>query len=229
MKYLFFSLLTLVPAFSFAAGDSTAHDENSPLHVSIGLGLTNIDYGSFNNMAAQNNFPLLKDGTLFDINLGIFIKDKGWKWFGDLNVDFMLGNPRNTGAYDLQESSASGDINVDYAVFENKRHLFFPSLGIGWQSVTVNYNADLSGQTFGQAMADIAGERKFYANSNIYLNPRIAYNYKLGKAGNCTIGIRAGYRIGLNTPKWRVANKQKLAGAPKSSANGFYASVNFSF
>lgn len=227
MKYLFLSFLSIVPCFAFAAGDSTS--DNTPLHLSIGAGIGNIDYSNFNKLASLNNFPQLKDGTLFDINIGIFLKDKGWKWFGDLSADFMLGKPKNTDAYDIHESSASGDINVDYAVFENKRHLFFPSLGIGWQSVTVNYDADISAQTFGQAMSNISGERKFYSNSNIYLNPRLSYNYKLGKTGDCAIGVRVGYRVGLNNPKWRVANKQKLDGAPKSSANGFYATVNFSF
>lgn len=201
----------------------------SGFRIVVGGGISQINHTKFNTIALQNNFPQIRDGIFGTFSFGFMIKEKSDKLFFDFLATFIFSSNQKAQGYKLTQNSSSIDFNIDYALAQTPQHFFYTSLGIGWLGTDVIYSADLSSQSFGQTMATINGERTYKSRNNIYLNPKASYFYRIGNKKRAGIGISVGYRIGINNPKWKISNNQKLSDAPRSTANGFYMSANLTF
>lgn len=223
------SLLGMVPA-AYAQENATDQSDNRNLFkISVGGGISHMGLSGFNELAAANGFPTFRSGIQPTFNVGLRLGDPEETVFTELNASFLFGSSPKTNGYKANQLASNFDFNLNVAVYKKGNHLLYPGLGFGWLTNKITYSENLSGQSFAQSLQVISGERTFSSNWNFYLNPRIAYDYKFGKQKRLSAGLLAGYRIGLNKPKWKVSDNQKLSDAPKSSASGFYAGIRFTF
>ncbi len=231
MKKTFLSLvlLAMVPAVYAQESTTDRTEYKSQLKLSIGGGISHLGLSAFNDLAKANNFPTFRSGVQPTLNLGLRLGDPEETVFTELNTSFLFGSSIKNNGYKASQLASNFDININVVAFKKDRHLLYPSLGIGFLTNKITYSENLSGQSFAQSLQTISGERTFSTNWNIYLNPRIAYDYKLGKQKRWAVGVLAGYRIGLNKPKWKVSDNQKLNDAPKSTASGFYVGARIIF
>lgn len=227
-KLLTSALLALFIAQNAEAGLRTDSTETG-LNLSLGIGFTQIDLQTFNDAATANGFPTFKDGIRPTLSFGFYMHEPTSRFVSDLQGHFVFPTKINGNGFKARHSASTIDLNFGYAVVNNERHFFAPSLGLGTLSHGIQYNADFSSQNFNTTLQNISGERKYNSNWNIYLNPRLTYDFKLSSEWISRLGVIVGYRIGINTPRWRVADNQKVLDAPKSNGNGFYGTFRVTF
>ncbi len=227
-KLIFLPLFFILSNSLFAQSEEACTDRDNKFSIKLGIGVMQYNLNSFNNIASNNNFPILKDGTKPQFSIGFLIMDCIDKFDVDFNMSAALFTGRRTNAYRLNMSTFNFDFNFGYKIWNQNNHLISPSLGLGVMNYSFEYTAN-TGNTFAQSLQTPNFELSANTALGIYINPRIRYQYAFQNCHPFAIGLETGYRIGINTPVWKINRNQVLNGAPKADINGMYATVYLIF
>lgn len=210
----------------FASVCAHAQDEaTKKSFLSLGCfgGLSNVDAGATNDQLKAANLPTIPADAVFNVGL-VLAFDLHDMIFNDISFNSIRSKSSKNGI-NLKNSQYNIDFNINYTLFHYHSHFLYPSIGFGWQGNQLDLKYSTSANTLAQSLVGNATE-KTYTNSYLwYINPRISYDYALGKRQNVYVGVKFGYRIGLNSRQWNI--QDNAIDGPKMNASGYYVLLGF--
>lgn len=221
MKRLLTLLLFITPFYSIAQDENTT--KKSFLSIGFFGGLSSMNASSTNAALSSVGLPSIPSDAAFNMG-GVLAFDLHNMIFNDITFNNVNTKSSKAGV-NLRNTQFNIDFNINYTAFHYYSHFVYPSLGFGWQSNELRLKYSTAATTFNQSLQSAATE-KTYENSFLwYLNPRLSYDYALGKKQNVFIGVKVGYRIGLNKRAWNI-QENNLDG-PKMNASGYFVHAGF--
>ncbi len=209
-------LLWLAPVTGFAQEDTAP--KKSFLSLGFFGGLSSVNASATNARLSAEGLPSIPADAVFNIG-GTLAFDMHNMVFNDITFSNINSKSSRSGV-NLRNNQYNVDFNINYTLFHYYSHFIYPSLGFGWQSNELRLKYSSSATGFTQSLQDPPTE-KTYSNSFLwYLNPRISYDYALGKKQNVFVGIKAGYRIGINNRTWNI--QENSIDGPRMNASGYF-------
>jgi hypothetical protein len=193
------------------------HNSNSRLGLTAVFGIAQYNYNAINDQLKPLGLPLINNHSYCIAgSLLLMSDDKSFIDVSGAQSQARISNNKAT----LDQSAFNEDVNYNYIFFHTDRHSVLAALGFGYAMQKATYTVKTENQSFVQAATTLANETTF-TNSGYYLNIKAGYDWRIKKTKNLFLGLRAGYRIGLNNAAWNtIANT--LTNAPKTSAGGYY-------
>ncbi len=220
-------LLPILLLFSQTASAQTADTVRRRPHnaFSVEIQYAGFNFDDFNTRVKQAGLPELPAGANSMGGFTLAYGDYHQKFFADIAFSGKASQ-QEANNVTLAYQILMLDFNINAVVVQKGRHFVIPSVGFGFGGFSARYTQNNIGLNFSQSLTAFNGERSFETTTNYYLHPKLAYHYALNKGGNFLLGVKAGYRIGLNKGQWNLPYQNgDTEGAPQSSASGFFAGI----
>ncbi|HRO42623.1 MAG TPA: hypothetical protein PL009_07295 [Flavipsychrobacter sp.] len=222
MKRLFITLLFIAP-FTTIAQEENSVTKKSFLSLGFFGGLSSINASSTNAALTGVGLPSIPSDAVFNMG-GVLAFDLHNMVFNDITFNNVNTKSSRAGV-NLRNVQYNIDFNINYTLFHYYSHFIYPSLGFGWQSNELRLRYSSAATSFTQSLNGAPTE-KTYNNSFLwYFNPRISYDYALGKKQTVFVGVKVGYRIGINNRDWNI--QENSIDGPKMNASGYFVHVGF--
>lgn len=218
-----FALLLLVAPFQGLAQKENDTTKKSFLSIGFFGGLSSTNASSTNASLSGVGLPAIPSDAVFNVG-SVIAFNLHDMIFNDISFS-SVNTKSSKGGVNLRNFQYNIDFNINYTIFHSRSHFVYPSLGFGWQSNELRLIYSTNATTFNQSLTAPATEKNYNNSFLWYLNPRISYDYALGKKQNVFIGVKVGYRIGLNKRAWNI--QENSIEGPRMNASGYFVNLGF--
>ncbi|MBS1644031.1 MAG: hypothetical protein JST36_03265 [Bacteroidetes bacterium] len=220
---IFRMLFVAFCAISFATQAKNEHqDAGLKIGLAAGANFTSINTDAF-NAKIPASLPSLKK-NIVSMNGSFDLYSEGEPLYTNINIASIQRKSEQSGIR-LEESLVNLDINLCYIPLLWKSRYVFGGLGLGQMTYTASYFSDQPNLNFSTAAAIPTGERNFRLKPLYYLNLKAGFVQSISKKLPFSLGLEAGYRIGLNNREWALYGNS-LNNSPSMNASGPFASLS---
>lgn len=225
--------ITAIASTSFAYNGLTAgyvnpsfYENNSDgLKFRVGVGVTQISQKSFNEAAYGTTFPQIQAGAFVLPQVGISYKSGSDRIILEFMASVTGRKQDFKNNITARQTYTNFDLSFGYIAHENLNNVFYPSISLGLMSAYLKNTGAFNIANPNGSVMNSGSEYKFNVPAAFHVDPALNYEYKFHGDNFLALGIRAGYRIGLNKATIKNKDNAKLMTAPTFDANGLFATV----
>lgn len=197
---------------------------SSKLKIGFSAGgiLTGLNTDAFNNLI-PSTLPSLHKSSIH-LNASLNFYDDSDPFFTNLCVTTSIKKKEHAGIH-LEENINFLDVNIGYEFLMQRSQSLYAALGVGQLSYKASYYSNQPNLNFSNAAAVTVGERSFRLKPMYYFNVKGGYTHRISKKSLFSVGLEAGYRIGLNNRPWSLYDNS-LNNSPTQNASGAFASLS---
>ncbi|PJJ75484.1 hypothetical protein BXY57_1063 [Thermoflavifilum aggregans] len=225
-SFLILVLTFYVFIFKFAHAQQVSSSSSGlGLALSVGVEVAHFYVSPINAILQQHGLPEVPETVIYPA--GTIADPVTSRFWGDAHVG-VFAVQRSNNQYETHYSGHVFNANL-FGLLLHKHHFrLCPGLGFGFLDAHLLLRSKTDNPvTIDDAVTNLSGSRELVVKYMDYLNPQIFTSLGLDRDEHYLLGLRAGYRIGLNRPHWQLENGNSLANAPTASAKGLYAELEF--
>jgi hypothetical protein len=216
--------------FSFelqAQKDSSNH--HLPVGFSCNIGISTIDVDNLNNKLSEFNYPKLLNYQFYiygSILLG-GIKDIEYNSF---DFGFKGQTSKSMNSNKISISIYQTGYNMNFNLKSHGKILIQPFIGWSIYGPIIRItNNSYKPENTDSVFTNLKGLSEMTIKNTLWLvNVGVAFNKSINKEEDWILGLRTGYKIQVNKPKW-VYNNISIDDFPKLNFSEFYLCLTFSF
>ncbi|WP_092456616.1 hypothetical protein [Thermoflavifilum thermophilum] len=228
MKSFFTLVLTFyVFIFKFAhAQQASSSSSGLGLALSVGVEVAQFDVSPINTILQQHGLPEVPGAVVYPVGT-IALEPVTSRFWGDAHAG-SFAVQRSNNQYETHYSGNLFNTSLFGLILHKHHFRLCPGLGFGILDAHLLLRSKTDNPvTIDDAVTNLSGSRELAVKNMDYLNPQIFTSLGLDRNEHYLLGLRAGYRIGLNRPHWQLENGTSLGNAPTASAKGLYAELEF--
>ena len=219
--YSFFKLSVFLLAQQVSSSSS-----GLGLALSAGVEIAHFDVSPINAILQQHGFPEVPGAVIYPVGT-IALEPVTSRVWGDAHAGSFAGQ-RSNNQYETHYSGYVFNANLFGMILHKHHFRLCPGLGFGTLDAHLLLRSKTDNPTtIDDAVTNLSGSRGLAVKNMDYLNPQFFTSLGLDQDEHYLLGLRVGYRIGLNRRHWQTENGTSLSNAPTASAKGFYAGLEF--
>lgn len=219
-------LLFLIPVISKAQKVDSVKNRSYSIAISASWELTHLNLSALNESLNQNELPAIKQPVFYLFSFTAIPSSLNQHLFFGISYG-SAQTKRDYSDHLTKLKLYLVNANFYYSIWQTQRNLLYSGLGLGLMEYSLHLqNKSRIPSSYNDALNNPIGEIQMQTG-DVSLNFSLSYNWALDAEKDYLIGIHAGYRFGLNNPHWKLSTRERLSGAPTTSASAFFTGIDF--